>query len=164
MLELLKKLITGSHRLRNRQTDLVSGIAQPSAGHLTTTHRITATAAVPFSETHRTELLQGSSSVASGGYKKEKGHIWADADSRGVPRTDPFFSTGPRAVSHLGLSVSYFIVPGSQKEVGSETKRCWRERDRAGEGADHLFPVFSQLRAWHSRFLLIYSLSQHDHI
>lgn len=58
-LEPLKKLITGSHRLQSRQTDLVPGTTQLSAGHLTAARRIAATAAVPVSETLRpsVELL-----------------------------------------------------------------------------------------------------------
>lgn len=56
-LELLKKLITGSHRLCNRQTDrqdLISGIVHLSAGRLTTVPCITAT--LSFSRTRPQQL------------------------------------------------------------------------------------------------------------
>lgn len=57
-LEPLKKLITGSHRLQSRQTDLVPGTTQLSAGHFTTHHQLTTRSAVPFSKTLHPRVLQ----------------------------------------------------------------------------------------------------------
>jgi len=129
-LEHLKKLITGSHRLQSRQTDLVPGTTQLSAGYLTTTHHFTATSVVPFSKTIHQRVLQ-LSCLASMVKNCPPG-----------PTLQSFYSFSPSFVSQCSWK---------KEDVDGET-RFWWERKRAGEGADHLFPVFSQLQAWRFYF------------
>lgn len=140
-LEPLKKLITGSHRLPSRQADLVPGTTQLSPGHLIPTPYTTAQLQVC------PRLVRHFSPLVSVEQLSSQKWLKMSTSETGRAYRTPFTR---RHIPNI-----LFLCPWKLEETDSEV-RCWRDRwwekERVGEGADNLFPVFSQLQAWRSYF------------
>lgn len=130
-LEPLKKLITGSHRLHSRRTDLVPGTTQLSP--LTTTQSNAATSRAAPECFNKCEVFTSQALPTHRGFNLVK--IVA-------------------SLLLAGLLTSSLKVKRRRRQTRKARcrKEGWREKEIVEEGADHLFPVFSQLQAWRSYF------------